>query len=101
VDPDDPLAVDELIVARRRWDAQIAEARRRWDALYPTTTSAPSRDAPAAAESGPRAGGGGGRTPPTRVGDVGDWVDPKAPDPTPGEVTDPDHPDYVEPWSDG
>jgi hypothetical protein len=32
-------------------------------------------------------------------GDVGDWIDPNAPDPTPDEITDPNHPDYVEPWS--
>lgn len=31
-------------------------------------------------------------------GDVGDWIDPNAPDPTPPEVRDPTHPDYVEPW---
>jgi hypothetical protein len=31
-------------------------------------------------------------------GDVGDWVDPNAPDPTPDEVTDLEHPDYVHPW---
>lgn len=35
---------------------------------------------------------------PALVGDVGDWIDPNAPDPTPDEITDPDHPDYVEPW---
>lgn len=33
-----------------------------------------------------------------RVGDVGDWIDPNAPDPTPDEITDRDHPDYVDPW---
>lgn len=33
-----------------------------------------------------------------RVGDVGDWIDPNAPDPTPDEVTDRDDPNYVEPW---
>jgi hypothetical protein len=31
------------------------------------------------------------------VGDVGDAIDPTAPDPTPDEITDPNHPDYVEP----
>lgn len=31
-------------------------------------------------------------------GDVGDWIDPNAPDPTPPEVVDPHHPDYVDPW---
>lgn len=31
-------------------------------------------------------------------GDVGDWIDPNAPDPTPDEITDRDHPDYVDPW---
>lgn len=28
--------------------------------------------------------------------DVGDVIDPDADDPTPDEITDPDHPDYVE-----
>jgi hypothetical protein len=32
------------------------------------------------------------------VGDVGDWIDPNAPDPTPDEIADPEHPDYVDPW---
>jgi hypothetical protein len=36
--------------------------------------------------------------PPIRPGDVGDWIDPNAPDPTPDEVDDPDDPNYVEPW---
>lgn len=31
-------------------------------------------------------------------GDVGDWIDPNAPDPTPAEVTDPGDPNYVPPW---
>jgi hypothetical protein len=31
------------------------------------------------------------------IPDTGDVVDPTAPDPTPAEVTDPAHPDYVEP----
>lgn len=31
-------------------------------------------------------------------GDVGDLVDPNAADPTPEEITHPDHSDYVEPW---
>lgn len=34
-------------------------------------------------------------------GDVGDWIDPNAPDPTGPEVNDPNHPDYVEPWRPG
>lgn len=33
------------------------------------------------------------------VGDVADHNDPTAPDPTPDEITDPDHPDHVEPWT--
>jgi hypothetical protein len=33
-----------------------------------------------------------------RVGDVGDWIDPNAPDPTSDEVTDRGNPDYVDPW---
>lgn len=33
-----------------------------------------------------------------KTGDVGDWIDPNAEDPTPEEITDPEHPDYVEPW---
>jgi hypothetical protein len=37
------------------------------------------------------------RTDPTPAGDVGDAIDPTAPDPTPDEITDPNHPDYVEP----
>ena len=32
------------------------------------------------------------------TGDVGDWIDPNAPDPTPPEVDDPTDPNYVEPW---
>lgn len=36
--------------------------------------------------------------PETPHGDVGDWIDPNAPDPTPDEITDPRHPDYVAPW---
>jgi hypothetical protein len=35
---------------------------------------------------------------PPRVGDVGDWIDPNAPDPTPDEVTDRSDPNYVDPW---
>lgn len=31
--------------------------------------------------------------------DIGDLVDPDADDPTPDEITDREHPDYVEPWS--
>ncbi|GAA5104846.1 hypothetical protein [Haloechinothrix salitolerans] len=31
------------------------------------------------------------------IPDTGDVVDPTAPDPTPDEITDPAHPDYVEP----
>lgn len=30
--------------------------------------------------------------------DVADLNDPDADDPTPDEITDPDHPDHVEPW---
>jgi hypothetical protein len=39
-------------------------------------------------------------TPPDvpRAGDIGDWIDPNAPDPTPPEVTDPQDPSYVHPW---
>jgi hypothetical protein len=33
-----------------------------------------------------------------RAGDVGDWVDPNAPDLTGDEVVDPTDPNYVEPW---
>lgn len=33
-----------------------------------------------------------------RVGDVGDWIDPNAPDPTGDEVTDRADPNYVDPW---
>jgi hypothetical protein len=33
------------------------------------------------------------------VPDTGDLTDPRADDPTPDEITDPDHPDYVEPWT--
>jgi hypothetical protein len=36
---------------------------------------------------------------PAPTGDVADWIDPNAPDPTPDEITDRAHPDYVEPWS--
>ncbi len=36
---------------------------------------------------------------PTDAGDVADHNDPAAPDPTPDEITDPDHPDHVEPWT--
>ncbi len=32
------------------------------------------------------------------AGDVGDVMDPTAPDPTPDEITHPDHPDFVHPW---
>lgn len=35
---------------------------------------------------------------PTGIPDTGDATDPQAPDPTPEEITHPDHPDYVEPW---
>jgi hypothetical protein len=35
---------------------------------------------------------------PVFAGDVGDWVDPNAPDPTPDEIADPEHSDYVDPW---
>lgn len=31
--------------------------------------------------------------------DTGDLIDPNAPDPTPDEITDPDHPDHVDPWT--
>ena len=33
-----------------------------------------------------------------RGGDIGDWIDPNAPDPTGDEVTDPSDPNYVDPW---
>lgn len=33
------------------------------------------------------------------IPDTGDVVDPTAPDPTPEEITDPAHPDYVEPFT--
>ena len=33
-----------------------------------------------------------------RAGDIGDWIDPNAPDPTPEPVTDPHDPNYVDPW---
>lgn len=31
--------------------------------------------------------------------DTGDMIDPNAPDPTPDEITDPGHPDHVDPWT--
>lgn len=31
--------------------------------------------------------------------DTGDLIDPDAADPTPDEITDPEHPDYVDPWT--
>jgi hypothetical protein len=34
---------------------------------------------------------------PSAAGDVGDAIDPTAPDPTPKEITDPTNPDHVEP----
>ncbi|MGH3863588.1 hypothetical protein [Actinokineospora sp.] len=34
------------------------------------------------------------------VGDVGDHIDPTAPDPKPDEITDPAHPDHVDPYPD-
>jgi hypothetical protein len=39
-----------------------------------------------------------GPSEPARGGDVGDWIDPNAPDPTEDEVTDRDDPNYVDPW---
>jgi hypothetical protein len=33
------------------------------------------------------------------IPDTGDVVDPTAPDPTPAEVTDPTHTNYVEPFA--
>lgn len=46
-----------------------------------------------------------GPQPPTSIlptvaptGDVGDWIDPNAPDPTPDEVTDETDPNFVHPW---
>ena len=36
-----------------------------------------------------------------RAGDIGDWIDPNAPDPTPEEIIDRNHPDYVDPWFGG
>jgi hypothetical protein len=33
-----------------------------------------------------------------RAGDIGDWIDPNAPDPSPPEVTDPQDPSFVHPW---
>jgi hypothetical protein len=33
-----------------------------------------------------------------RAGDIGDWIDPNAPDPTPPVVTDRSDPNYVDPW---
>lgn len=50
--PDDALGVNELITARRRWDAEMAETRRRWDARYPIAAErspvpdTPDRDTP-------------------------------------------------------
>ncbi len=35
---------------------------------------------------------------PTGVPDTGDVIDPNADDPTPAEITDPSHPDWVEPF---
>ena len=40
-DPTDPLGVDPILEARRRWDAQIAEDQRRWDAILGTTRPEP------------------------------------------------------------
>jgi hypothetical protein len=31
--------------------------------------------------------------------DTGDVIDPAAPDPTPDEITDPEHPDYAAPYA--
>lgn len=36
-----------------------------------------------------------------RAGDIGDWIDPNAPDPTPPVVTDRDDPSFVDPWFGG
>lgn len=33
-----------------------------------------------------------------RAGDIGDWIDPNAPDPTPPVVTDRSDPNFVDPW---
>jgi len=33
-----------------------------------------------------------------RAGDIGDWIDPNAADPTPDEVADPSDPNHVHPW---
>lgn len=38
---------------------------------------------------------------PATTWDTGDVIDPRAPDPTPVEIQDPRHPDYVEPWTPG
>lgn len=35
---------------------------------------------------------------PTGIPDTGDVIDPNAEDPTPAEVIDPSHPDWVEPY---
>lgn len=35
----------------------------------------------------------------TPIPDTGDVIDPTAPDPTPAEITDPAHPDHVEPFA--
>lgn len=35
---------------------------------------------------------------PPPTGDVGDWIDPNAPDPTPDEVVDENDPNFVHPW---
>lgn len=44
--PDDVLGVNELIKARRRWDAELAATRRRWDTQYPTAGRTPVPDTP-------------------------------------------------------
>lgn len=36
---------------------------------------------------------------PVGIPDTGDVIDLSAPDPTPEEITHPDHPDFVEPWT--
>jgi hypothetical protein len=38
-DPVDPLGVDEILAASRRWDAQIAADRARWDRIAPVPES--------------------------------------------------------------